>query len=185
MAGRKGRGLSDEERQLWDGVTRSIAPLKKRATRKPPAEADAAPATPVRASPRKVLPSQAATRPRVSVAAPPVPPLAPLERKTRKRLARGARDVDARLDLHGYTQDQAHSALLRFLRIAQSKEYSVVLVITGKGVRGDGERGVLRRAVPQWLSLPDFRELVIGFDSAAIAHGGEGALYVRVRKRKA
>lgn len=184
MAGRKGRGLSDEERQLWDGVTRSIAPLKKRAPRKLPAQAEAAPATPMRASPRKALPSQAAPQPRVTVATPPVPPLAPLERKTRKRLARGTRDVDARLDLHGFTQDQAHSALLRFLRSAQSKEHSLVLVITGKGVRGEGERGVLRRAVPQWLSLPDFRELVIGFDSAAIPHGGEGALYVRVRKRR-
>lgn len=184
MAGRKGRGLSDEERQLWDGVTRSIAPLKKRAARKLPVEAEAAPAAPPRARPRKALAPQALPQPRAIVPVPSVPPLAPLERKTRKRLARGARDVDARLDLHGYTQDQAHAALLRFLRAAQSKEHSLVLVITGKGVRGDGERGVLRRAVPQWLSLPDFRELVIGFDSATIAHGGEGALYVRVRRRR-
>lgn len=185
MAGRRGRGLSDEERTLWDGVTRSVAPLKKRAPRKAsPEPDDTPPPTPARAKPQKTPPPHAGPRPRAAVAAPSVPPLAPIERKTRKRLASGARDIDARLDLHGFTQDQAHGALLRFLRTAQSKDYSVVLVITGKGVRGEGERGVLKRAVPQWLSLPEFRGLVIGFDSAAIPHGGEGALYVRVRKRR-
>jgi DNA-nicking Smr family endonuclease len=185
MAGRRGRNLSDEEVTLWDGVTRSIKPLKKRAARKAPPEPEIVPAAPAHArKPKKALSPQPLPQPRVALPAPSVPPLAPLERKTRKRLASGARDIDARLDLHGHTQDQAHGALLRFLRTAQSKEYSVVLVITGKGVRGDGERGVLKRAVPQWLSLPEFRELVIGFDSAAIAHGGEGALYVRVRRRR-
>ena len=73
---------------------------------------------------------------------------------------------------------------MRFLRRARDKGASVVLVITGKGGRGDGERGVLKRAVPMWLTLPEFREYVVGFDAAAIGHGGEGALYVRVRKRK-
>ena len=180
--GRRGRDLSGEERTLWDGVTRSIRPLAKRSLRKAAIEPDAAPASP--AKPRKALPPQPVAQPRATIPV-AVPPLAPLERKTRKRLARGAREIDARLDLHGFTQDQAHGALLRFLRTAQSKGHAVVLVITGKGVRGDGERGVLKRAVPQWLSLPDFRELVIGFDSAAVAHGGEGALYVRVRRRKA
>ncbi|MGE3150924.1 MAG: Smr/MutS family protein [Pseudorhodoplanes sp.] len=182
--GRRGRDLSGEERTLWDGVTRSIRPLAKRSVRKIAVEPDSTPAPASPAKPRKALPPQPVVPPRAAI---PVagPPLAPLERKTRKRLARGAREIDARLDLHGFTQDQAHGALLRFLRIAQSRGHAVVLVITGKGVRGDGERGVLKRAVPQWLSLPDFRELVIGFDSAAVAHGGEGALYVRVRRRKA
>jgi DNA-nicking Smr family endonuclease len=59
-----------------------------------------------------------------------------------------------------------------------------VLVITGKGMRADGERGVLKRQVPQWLALPEFRSLVIGFEDAHIAHGGEGALYVRVRRNQ-
>lgn len=185
MAGRRGRGLSDEERTLWDGVTRSIVPLRKRVSRKAsPEPDDTPPPAPARAKSHKTLPPQPVPKPRVAVPAPSVPPLAPIERKTRKRLASGARDIDARLDLHGFTQDQAHEALLRFLRTAQAKEHSVVLVITGKGVRGDGERGVLKRAVPQWLSLPEFRAFVIGFDVAAIPHGGEGALYVRVRRRR-
>ncbi len=63
----------------------------------------------------------------------------------------------------------------------------VVMVITGKGARGSddtGGRGVLKRMVPLWLGLPEFRSLVIGFESAAIGHGGEGALYVSLRRSK-
>ena len=59
-----------------------------------------------------------------------------------------------------------------------------MLVITGKGVAGDAERGVLRRQVPQWLALPEFRTLVVGFEEAHIGHGGEGALYVRIRRAR-
>jgi DNA-nicking Smr family endonuclease len=82
--------------------------------------------------------------------------------------------------LHGFTQHEAHAALLRFLRNAVERDAHLVLVITGKG-RG-GEIGVLRRQVPQWLGLPEFRALVVGFEDAAIAHGGEGALYVRLKR---
>ncbi|NWG24943.1 MAG: Smr/MutS family protein [Pseudorhodoplanes sp.] len=186
MAGRRGRALSEDERTLWQGVTRSIAPLKKKAARAKAASAPAdeepgapPPSWPVRAIPSTLSP---ASPPRVEAKKPP--PLAPLDRKDKQRLARGRRDIDARLDLHGLTQDEAHGTLLRFLHRAQAKNHKLVLVITGKGVRGDGGRGVLKRQVPLWLALPEFRELVIGFDSAAIAHGGEGALYVRVRKRR-
>ena len=70
-------------------------------------------------------------------------------------------------------------ALLRFLHRAQSNGAKTVLVITGKGGRSDSGRGVLKRQVPMWLALPEFRALVVGFADAAIGHGGEGALYVR------
>ncbi len=99
-----------------------------------------------------------------------------------RRVARGKEAIDARLDLHGLTQAQAHSALLRFLRNAHARDARLVLVITGKG-RGD-EPGVLKRQVPQWLGLPEFRSLVVGFEDARIAHGGEGALYVRLRRAR-
>ncbi len=104
-------------------------------------------------------------------------------------LRRGKKSVDARIDLHGMRQSEAHGALLRFLHRAQGAGHSVVLVITGKGgAPGQGglsdERGVLRRMVPHWLSLPDVRALVIGFDEAAAQHGGSGALYVRLRRRR-
>ena len=91
------------------------------------------------------------------------------------------------------TQMRAHGALLRFLRRAQSDGAKIVLVVTGKGSGGrsrsgeydeDRERGVLRRQVPMWLALPEFRLLVVGFDDAHVGHGGEGALYVRLRRAR-
>ena len=115
----------------------------------------------------------------------PPPPLVPLGRRMKQRVARGKDEIDGRLDLHGLTQSEAHAALLRFLRTASSRGARLVLVITGKGARAaEGERGVLKRQVPHWLGLPEFRALVIGFENAHIAHGGEGALYVRVRRAR-
>ena len=100
----------------------------------------------------------------------------------KRSVARGKEAIDARLDLHGLTQAQAHSTLLHFLRNAHAREARLVLVITGKG-RG-GEPGVLRRQVPQWLGLPEFRSFVVGFEDAHVTHGGEGALYVRLRRAR-
>lgn len=179
---RRARGLSKDENELWEVVTRGIAPLKKRAKRTVASEANPADGPTIPAAPRKavVVPQRASFKPEPKKP----PPLAPLDRKTRQKIARGKREIGGRLDLHGYTQDQAHIALLRFLRDAQAKGTSVVLVITGKGASGDGNRGVLRRAVPIWLGLPEFREYVIGFDDAAISHGGQGAIYVRIRRAR-
>jgi DNA-nicking Smr family endonuclease len=112
------------------------------------------------------------------------PALAPLDRRTKQKLSRGREAIDARLDLHGMRQDEAHGALSRFLRRAQADGAKFVIVVTGKGLRGGegSERGVLRREVPRWLQMAEFRDVVVGFEVAAISHGGEGALYVRVRR---
>lgn len=172
------RRLSDDERVLWKGVTRSIAPLRKRVV----ADADEAEPAPATTQPKP--------RPRPLPAAAPLPlkadappPLAPLTRRARQRISRGSDTIDGRLDLHGMTQAEAHGALLYFLRARQARGAKLVLVITGKGKLGGGEgRGVLKRMVPMWLAMPDVREVVVGFESAAISHGGEGALYVRLRR---
>ena len=180
-----GRRLSDDEKKLWRDVTEKIAPLRKRVaktiTKANPKEDLSVPAPAAKPMPRKSAPP--VTTP-VHIAKPKPPSLAPLDRKTKSRIARGTHAIDAKLDLHGHTQSEAHDALLRFVRRSSDKGASVVLVITGKGARGDGERGVLKRQVPMWLSLPEFREFVIGFDDAHVGHGGEGALYVRIRKRR-
>jgi DNA-nicking Smr family endonuclease len=105
----------------------------------------------------------------------------------RQRIARGSHAIGGRLDLHGLTQREAHDALLRFLRSAQEGGVTLALVITGKGSpggEGESDRGILKRQVPQWLRSPAFREMIVGFEPAHRKHGGEGALYVRVRRRR-
>ncbi len=184
-ADRKGRRLSSDDQAVWDSVARSVKPLRKRIA-KAAAPPDEVPPAPPKANPPKAVakkksgaPVQAAMP--VIALRPAIPVPTALERRLKQKIARGSQTIDARLDLHGHTQAQAHDALLRFLRRAQGKGGRVVLVITGKGGRGEGG-GILKRQVPLWLALPEFRTLVIGYDQAAISHGGEGALYVRLRK---
>jgi len=176
------RTLSEEERALWRGIARSVKPLR----RKPKPEADeekpaAAPAKPAPRPQPGPAPARTAKAPKA-----PAPPVR-LARRERQKLARGGTAIDARIDLHGKTQAEAHAALARFLRRAQADGARFVLVITGKGARGGGsadERGVLRRQVPLWLAMPEFRDAVLGFEEAHFAHGGEGALYVRLRRAR-
>jgi DNA-nicking Smr family endonuclease len=177
------RALSADEHALWSQVTQSIAPLRKAPLLRDP-EPEEPP--PDRAKPPAPSPSSPAPAPR-----PPPPPrapaLAPFDRRLKQRLARGREAIDGTIDLHGLTQAQAHAALVRFLRAARAGDARMVLVITGKGARGDdfaADRGVLRRQVPLWLNSNALRDHVIGFDAAHAAHGGDGALYVRVRRRR-
>jgi DNA-nicking Smr family endonuclease len=183
---RRKRSLSEEERALWESVAKQTKPLRKRHRAAKP------PALPVAETPAAARPAAAARTPpsfKIPLApkpeVPATPPLAPLGRRERSQLSRGRKEIEGRLDLHGMTQTRAHRALSGFLQRAQSDGLTFVLVITGKGKMGaESERGVLRRQVPQWLSLPEFRGLVVGFEEAHIGHGGEGALYVRIRRSK-
>jgi DNA-nicking Smr family endonuclease len=175
------RRLTDDERKLWSGITRSIAPLKRRRPLLRQHE-------PVRAHGERPAPA-AHPRPQAPLLAHPAPKALPglgaLDRRQRQRLGRGTEPIDGRIDLHGRTQSEAHAALLGFLRRAQAEGARFVLVITGKGgapgVPG-GERGILKRQVPHWLRLPEFRPYAIAAEAAHRAHGGEGALYVRIRR---
>jgi DNA-nicking Smr family endonuclease len=175
----KSRRLTDEDRELWGHFTRSVAPLRRQGV---PA------AAPEAAASKAKSPTHARPPARVAAgAARTAPGLEPFDRRLKQRLARGTEPLDGRIDLHGKTQSEAHAALLSFLRKAQSHGAKFVLVITGKGgaARDDwSERGVLKRQVPQWLKLPEFRSYVVGFEDAHSGHGGAGALYVRIRRRK-
>lgn len=178
---RRRRSLSEEERKLWESVARQVKPLRAspRLARSHPVEAETAAAAPA-VAPRPASPVKISPPPK-----PQAPPLAPIGRRERAKLSRGKQEIDARIDLHGMTQTRAHRALLGFLQRAHHEGFTFVLVITGKGKIGaESERGVLRRQVPQWLALPEFRALVVGFEEAHIGHGGEGALYVRVRRAR-
>jgi len=134
-------------------------------------------------------------RPRPGVAIPPPaadPPQAPpptAHHWTPKpvepgRLRRLARERDGRqpsLDLHGLTQDEARQALTRFLLAAQADGLRAAVVVTGQGIQGDG---VLRRRTPEWLAEPHLREVVAGVAEAHRRHGGAGALYVALKRRR-
>jgi DNA-nicking Smr family endonuclease len=175
----KSRRLTDEDRKLWGHFTRSVAPLRRQAV-------PAAAPTVASSKAKSATHARPAARP-PTPAARTAPGLEPFDRRLKQRLARGTEPLDDRIDLHGKTQSEAHAALLSFLRKAQSHGARFVLVITGKGggARDDlSERGVLKRQVPQWLRLPEFRGYVVGFEDAHSGHGGAGALYLRIRRRK-
>jgi DNA-nicking Smr family endonuclease len=171
MSGKRDPGpLNAEDRALWDEVKKSVAPLRPQPveTAEPDSSETARP-------PKQALPAAARPAPKP---APKAPPLAALDRRTRSRVARGQIEIDARLDLHGLTLQRAHDRLRSFLSNAQARGHRLVLVITGKG-----GSGAMRREVPHWLSLPEMRAFVIGHEPASAVHGGDGALYVRVRRR--
>jgi DNA-nicking Smr family endonuclease len=180
------RALTEDERTLWRAVAKTTVPLKRgrRASRTAEGDDDAevgpraaaAVSTSASVQPR----SQKTTKP----AAPPA--LAPISRRDKAKLSRGRQEIHAKIDLHGMTQARAHRALLAFLQRAYADGATFVLVITGKGrISGEArEQGVLRRQVPHWLALPEFRTIVVGYEQAHIGHGGEGALYVRVRRAR-
>lgn len=175
------RPVSEEENALWAGIARSVTPLRKAAAKtKPPApKSEFAPASPRPARKAETPPPMAKSLPLVT-----------LDRRLKQRVARGSHAIAGRIDLHGMTQQEAHAALAGFLSRAQADGAKLVLVVTGKGggkgenlAAPDGrERGVLRRQVPMWLASPEFRRLVVGFDEAHRSHGGQGALYVRLRR---
>jgi DNA-nicking Smr family endonuclease len=173
------RRLSDEEIALWTEVARGVA--RRRGAALP------TPSNPDAGKPPRPPPSAAEvlqSRP----AKPSPPPLAPIERRLKRELARGRGAIDAALDLHGLTQAEAHQALRGFLRHSQARGARLVIVVTGKGGPLDEpgswphERGVLKRLAPHWLRELDLRSVVLGFEEAGRAHGGSGALYVRLRR---
>jgi len=205
-------GLSAEEQDLWDHAASTMKPLRKAKGRVLDG-ADEAVFEPVAVKVRKgkgkaglgaagPLPGLPPVLGPVAVAktVTKTPELAAFDRKSARRIRTGQVEIDARIDLHGMYQDEAHAALRRFLTSCYRNGARWVLVITGKGapVRtgwfGDGgephgqehgraePRGVLRRNVPRWLAEPDMRAIVVSYTQAAAGHGGEGAIYVQLRR---
>jgi len=168
------RDLSDDDRILWNLVARSARPLKGKAAVEIPDVIEPKP-TPA-AAPVNGVPAPAAKPKPQHVAH-------SLDDQTLHKLKKGRLPIEGRVDLHGMTQDEAYSLLLTFLHRAHAGGIRYVLIITGKGSSSGGD-GILRRAVPAWLSTPAFRHLVSSHDHAARNHGGSGALYVRLRRTR-
>jgi len=104
-----------------------------------------------------------------------------IDKRTAERFKKGEMEVQGRLDLHGLTREAAHGALHRFLADCAARQRRFVIVVTGKGLRSGGE-GILRTEVPRWLNEPELRALVLGFSYAQPRDGGEGALYVLLKR---
>ena len=174
--------LSPDDRRIWARVAGSVTPAKpKKSVRvvpgaavvDPPAAPQArGPAKPRAAAPAWTPPIPAPNRPRGHPEE--------LEPRRQRRLSRERDPIEARFDLHGYGRFQAQDALTAFLMGAQARGYRSVLVITGQGRRGG--TGVIRASVHEWLQSPALRGVVSGFASAARHHGGDGALYVTIRR---
>jgi DNA-nicking Smr family endonuclease len=210
------RRLSAEDEALWHAVAGSIEPLARKRSRVPDVEpmatgpvgresrggSDKASGAAKRGAGSraegsgKPHPSPTpAHKPVAPVPRPTAPPLAEFERRKARRIAAGHTDIQARIDLHGLRQSEAHHRLTAFVHRAAANGLSTVLVITGKGGRrtasnaddfdgyGARDEGVLRRAVPMWLAEPELRALVVSYTSASPRHGGTGALYVHLRRK--
>ncbi len=181
------RRLSDEEILLWRAVAETVDARQPGSSLPGSAVPPALPKPPDPPKPQtatalpETYPSQTARR---------APPLADFDRRTKQKILRGRDNIERRIDLHGMSQAAAHAALRGFLRQAHAEDLRLVLVVTGKGERSRfrtgpyGEVGVLRRMVPHWLRELDLRSIVLGFEPAGTPHGGTGALYVRLRRRK-
>ncbi len=168
--GRRARKLSALDLELWSAITADVKPFRDRPVVPKPAPAPAA----------RSADTMTAPRPAPSPHKRADPPMT-LDETTRRKLQRGQLDVDVKLDLHGLRQQEAHAALHDFLHHARARGARLAIIVTGKGFgRADG--GVLRRLAPLWLQGPGLRDIVVGFGEASRRHGGEGALYVRLRR---
>lgn len=175
--------LSSDDRRIWARVAGSVTPFRpKKAARiiLGAAVADPPPAPLPKGSVKARGGAVPYTPPIAAPARPRGHPEA-LEPRRQRRLARERDPIEARIDLHGYGRFQAQDALTAFLIGAQARDYRSVLVITGQGRRGGS--GVIRASVHEWLQGPALRAVVSGFAPAARHHGGDGALYVTIRRR--
>lgn len=185
---RRRRIVTPEERALWAVVVRDAVPMPGRslADTLPPSPPES-PAVPAAEPPVPSVPAPAlrSKRSYVHVAQPAlVPGHHPnVDGRTADRLRRGKLEIDGRIDLHGMSQAQAHTALASYVHRAWHEGRRCILVITGKGTFS-AEGGVLRRAVPRWLADAPLRPMVLAVQHAQPRDGGEGALYVLIKRRR-
>lgn len=185
------RPLSDEERELFEDAMRDSAPLKK--APRPPRKS-----RPAKSTERTKPKMEGGERERaVQAPQPAARRTIGIDGNTAERLRRGQLEPQARLDLHGMSERDAHHALLTFVRAARMRRFRLLLVVTGKGTTGRREqeketpfdlgldmqaRGILRSLTPRWLREPGVAEMIADVREAHRRHGGAGALYVYLRK---
>ncbi|GIL40725.1 Smr/MutS family protein [Roseiterribacter gracilis] len=184
----KKRAASDDEKALWRAVTHDVKPLARprrvRITAKTEAAAPPPPPAPPAKQSKPAKPAKhAATMTAPPKPAPPAKPNPGLDRATEAKFRAGKMAIAAKLDLHGLTQREAHGELLAFLESAVRAGRRCVLVITGKGP-GSPSQGILKRAVPRWIASSSAAGQILATSTAQPKHGGDGALYVLLRRKR-
>ncbi len=174
------RAVRDDEARLFEAAMRGVDPL--------PGQDGAAPAEPDATPPPAAAPKRRGAPPPMPRSAPAMPELrsgraVDLDARTMERLRRGRMRPEARLDLHGMTQDEAQKAVGGFIAASRDAGRRCVIVITGRG-RAKLSGGVLREQAPRWLNLQPTRGDILGFAEAQPKDGGAGALYVLLRKNR-
>ncbi|HYG84731.1 MAG TPA: Smr/MutS family protein [Azospirillum sp.] len=185
---RRRRTVTPEERALWATVMRDATPLPGRSLAEAMTSAPPEPATPPADLSDTPLPARSTPSSRRTYVHVTPPPLElghhpNVDGRTADRLKRGKLEIDGRIDLHGMTQAHAHTALASFIHRAWNEGRRCILVITGKG-SFSAEGGVLKRAVPRWLADAPLRPMVLAVQPAQPRDGGEGALYVLIKRRR-
>ncbi|PWL19550.1 DNA mismatch repair protein MutS [Falsochrobactrum shanghaiense] len=177
--------LRIEDRILWETVAKTATPLAGKKSAEPEDWLDlkqSAQKPQKPPMPGTVQAPNNAQEPKKPRSAPNETPLHNFDPPTHRKISKGRVQIEARIDLHGLTQNEAHELLYGFLLDAHARGLKHVMIITGKG-RSFGSAGILRQAVPHWFSTPMFRLLVSAYEDAARHHGGDGALYVRLRRQ--
>jgi DNA-nicking Smr family endonuclease len=158
--------LTDEEKKLLKAAMQDVKLLPKKALLEPELS--------VRRRP-KISPKAAALTPL------PTARKGAADTQTINKLRQGTYTIDAKIDLHGMTLDEAYTRLATFIEAHYAKQSRCLLIITGKGGK-DGGKGQLQRAVPRWLSLSDMASRILVVSQAVAKHGGQGALYILLRR---
>lgn len=187
MARRGPPPISDDDRRIWARVTGTVTPPRARKAARVAVDTPDAALTPPAPPAKSRKPVRPATPPPQGSLSPPAAPRAPslrapdvLEPRRQRRLSRERDPIEASLDLHGYGRFEAEDVLRAFLMSSQARGLRAVLVVTGQGRRGGG---VIRASIVEWLHAPSLRGVISGFASAHRRHGGEGAIYVTLRRR--
>jgi len=183
-------GLSRQDREVWAQVAHNVRPLRRRGSPGKTALSHKGKTVPVAVGSAAAIPppdepaGKAPIRSGQSVSKSSAGAkglLSGFERNLYRRLAQGRQPVDAKIDLHGHTQAQAHKALLHFVQQMQKRGFRHILIITGKG-KTCRNGGILQKQVPHWLVTAPFRLYIAAIEQAAGRHGGEGAFYVRLHR---
>ena len=165
------RRLTPEERRIWSRVARTVRLAPGKVVEDEPEPEDASGKAHRAAAPAQAPPAKA-TRAK---------PSPPEDMSGQRKIRRGQNEIDARLDLHGHTQDSAHRELIEFLLRQAGNGARCVLVITGKGRLGTG---ILRTRLFDWIAHPDLRPFIAGYAPAHPRHGGAGATYIFLRGKR-